>query len=159
PLEAAERSNAASLCAALAGHPLRVLQAAAIVREQGIPLESWARGIGPQALVTEMMASTDEKQRRLLVALTALPGVPLQAQHISGRAEVGDVEPSLMALTRRGLIVSSRSRHRLADLVGDWLRRTEDTSPSVHRAITYFTSWAERYRRSADTLLETADAL
>ena len=97
------------------------------------------------------MASIDEKQRRALLALAALPGVPLQALHVSGIAEVPDIEPSLMALVRRGLVVSSQSRHQLADGVGDRLRRTEDLKPWVNRAITYFTAWAERYRRSRTT--------
>ena len=153
-LDVTERSAAANLCAAIGGHPLRILQAAAVIREQGISLDGWARTISPASLITELLVSIDEKERRALLALTALPGVPLQAQHVSGIAEVTDIEPLLMTLVRRGLVVSSQSRHQLADGVGDRLRRTEDLKPWVHRAITYFTAWAERYRRSPDTLLE-----
>src|SRR6185295_14935537 len=39
PLEAAERTAAAALCTALEGHPLRVQQAAAIARDQGMSLD------------------------------------------------------------------------------------------------------------------------
>jgi NB-ARC domain len=158
-LEGTERSAAASLCAAIGGHPLRIQQAAAIVREQGRSIEGWARGIGPESLITELMASVDDKQRRALLALTALPGVPLRAQHVSGITAVSDIEPSLMSLVRRGLVVSSQSRHQLAEGVGDRLRRTEDLKPWLNRAITYFTAWVERYRRSPDTLLEESEAL
>ena len=73
-----ERSAAASLCAALGGHPLRILQAAALIRERGISLDGWTRDITPEGLITELLASLDEKQRRALLALTALPGVPLK---------------------------------------------------------------------------------
>ena len=62
-----------------------------------------------------------------------------------------DIEPALRTLARRGLVVGSESRHRLADGVADQLRRTEDLTPWVNRAITYFTAWAERYRRSRTT--------
>ena len=158
-LDATERSAAATLCAAIAGHPLRIRQAAAIIREQGISLDGWARTISPASLIQELMASIDEKQRRALLALTALPGVPLQAQHVSGIAELQDIEPLLMTLVRRGLVVGSQSRFQLADGVGDRLRRTEDLKPWVHRAITYFTAWAERYRRSPDSVLEESEAL
>src|SRR5262249_36682521 len=69
-LDVTERSAAASLCASLGGHPLRILQAAAITRERGISLDGWARDIAPERLITELMASIDEKQRRALLALT-----------------------------------------------------------------------------------------
>jgi hypothetical protein len=158
-IDVTERSTATSLCAALEGHPLRVLQAAAITRERRISLDGSARNLTPASLVAELIASIDEKQRRALLALTALPGVPLQLQHVSGIAEVPDIEPSLTTLVRRGLVVSSQSRHQLADSVGDQLRRTQDLKPWVNRAITYFTAWAERYRRNPDDLLEESEAL
>ena len=94
-----------------------------------------------------------------MLALTALPGVPLQSQHVSGIAEVTDIESSLMPLVRRGLVVSSQSRHQLAAGVADRLRRTDDLKPWVNRAITYFTAWAERHQRSANILLEESEAL
>jgi hypothetical protein len=158
-LDVTERSAAVRLCTALGGHPLQILQAAALTRERGISLDGWALDIGPESLITELMASIDERQRRALLALTALPGVPLQVQHISGIAEVTDIEPSLMALVRCGLVVRSSSRHHLADGVGDRLRRTEDLKPWANRAITYFTAWAERHRRSPHTLLDESEAL
>jgi hypothetical protein len=158
-IDVTERSTAVSLCAALEGHPLRVLQAAAIVRERGISLDGPARTLTPPSLIAELMAAIDEKQRRALFALTALPRVPLELQHISAIAEVPDIEPALMTLVRRGLVVSSQSRHQLADGVGDQLRRTQDLKPWVNRAITYFTAWAERHRRNPDDLLEESEAL
>ena len=157
-LDGAEREAAAGLCAAIGGHPLRLLQAATIIRERGLPRDGWAP-ITPQILVTELMATTDEKQRRVLLALTALPGVPLQAQHLSGIGEINDIEPALQTLVRRGLVLSSDSRYQLADGIADRLRRTEDLKPWVNRAITYFTAWAERHRRHPDSLLEESEAL
>jgi hypothetical protein len=159
PLDAAERSAATSLCATLGGNPLRLLQAAAIARERQIPFDRFPRDITPESLVTDLLASVDEKQRRAMLALTALPGVPLPVPHISGIAEIGDLESSLMTLVRRGLVVSSQYRHRLADGVSDRLRRTEDLKPWVHRAITYFTAWAERNRRNAESLSKEAATL
>jgi NB-ARC domain len=158
-LDVAERLAAASLCAAVGGHPFRVKQAAAIIREQATPLRESARTIAPDTLITELIASIDEKQRRALLALTALPGVPLQVQHVSGIAEVTDLEPSLVTLVRRGLVVSSQSRYQLADGVSDRLRRSEDLKPWLNRAITYFTAWVERNRRSPNKLIQESEAL
>ena len=158
-LDASERPAAARLCAALGGHPLRIMQAAAIIRERDVPLNAWSRDIGPERLIAELMATIDDKQRRALLALTALPGVPLKVQQVAGIAEVTEIESSLMTLVRKGLVVTSHSRHRLADGVSDRIRRTEDLKPWSNRAITYFTAWAERYRRSPGDLMEESDTL
>jgi hypothetical protein len=159
PLNEAERLTAADLCDVIGGHPLRIVQAAAIKRGGGISLTGWTSGPTPEGLLTELLAASDDKQRRALVALTALPGVPLQIQHIAGIAEVTDVEPSLMTLVRRGVVIASQSKHQLADGVSDRLRRTDDLKPAAHRAITYFTAWAERHQRNPDALLEEAETL
>jgi len=159
PLDAAERAAAAQLCANLGGHPRRIQQAAAIVRERRMSVDAALRLIGPAGPLRALLASLDDRQRRVLLSLTALPGVPLEPQHVSGIAELADVEPALQALARQGLVTTSQSRHQLAGGVGDQLRRTENLAPAANRAVTYFTSWAERYRRSAVHLLDAADAL
>ncbi len=158
-LGAAERLSADALCAELGGYPLRIMQAAALARDKADSLDAWAGGMSPPALVRQLTASIDDKQRRILLALTALPGVPLPVPHVSGIADVPDIEPSVMMLVRRGLVLGTHSRYRLADGVSDQLRRTEDPKPSANRAITYFTAWAERNRRSPDTLVFESEAL
>ena len=158
-LSTSEQSLLASLSAALEGHPLRIRQAAAVVRDRGIALEVVARDIAPARLVTELVASTDDKQRRALLAMAAMPALALPSQHVAGLAEVTDIESSLVVLVRRGLVVCAQSRYRLVDGVADQLRKTEDLKPWSNRAITYFTAWAERNRRSANTLMEDYEAL
>jgi hypothetical protein len=158
PLELSERQAVAGLCAALDGHPLRIQQAAAVVRTAAIPLDGWAR-VTPTSVLTELLASLDEKQHRAALALTALPGVPLDSHHIAAIAELIDIEPALSMLVRSGVVVTERSRYRLAAGVCDRLRRTDDLNPWLNRAITYFTAWAERHRRNANTLLDECEAL
>jgi len=157
-LDPTEQSAAAALCAAVGTNPRRIRQAAAVIREQGLSLDECSRVIA-QTPVANLMASIDDKQRRALLALAALPGVLLQTPHVCAIGEVGEIEPSLTALARRGLVVSSESRYELADGVGDRLRRTEDLKPWTNRAITYFTAWAERHQRSQDNLRQESDAL
>lgn len=158
-LTAAERTAAAALCTALDGHPLRIQQAAAIVRERACSLAAWTQHVAPDGVLADLMTSIDDRERRVLLALSALAGVPIELQHVSGIAEVTDTESSLNALVRRRLVLNSRSRYQLADGVVDRLRRTEDLKPWVNRAITYFTAWAERNRRHQETLLEASEAI
>jgi hypothetical protein len=115
--------------------------------------------VAAESVIAESLTSIDEKQRRVLLALAALAGVSLPMPHVSGIAELPDVESSLAPLVRRGLVLSVQSRYLLADGVADRLRRTEDLKPWVNRAITYFTGWAERHRRHQESLLDEADAL
>ena len=157
-LDATEREAAATLCAAVGGNPRRILQAAAVIREQGLSLHQCSRNMA-QTPIVNLLASIDDKQRRVLLALAALPGAMLQTRHVCAIAEVGEIEPSLAALVRRGLVVCSESRYELTDGVGDRLRRTEDLKPWTNRAITYFTAWAERHQRSQDNLRQESEAL
>ena len=159
PLDAAERSAAAELCAALEGHPRRILQAAAFIRRQGVPAGEWSKFVAPEGLVSEIMTSIDERERRVLLALSALTGVSLDMHHVSALAELPDVEAPLTGLVARGLVLNGQSGYRLAEGVADRLRRTGDLAPWVHRAVTYFTAWAERQRRNPEILLDASDAL
>ena len=158
-VDGGERAAATRLCESLGGHPLRILQAAALAREKRIVLDSWPGGVLPDRLLTELMKSIDERQRRALLAMTALPGVPLSIQHVSSIAEVTDLEPAIQTLIRLGLVVRSNARFQVASGVADRLRRREDLKPWVHRVITYFTAWTVRYQRHANVLLEESEAL
>lgn len=157
--DATEHAAAAEICAALAGHPLRIRHAAAIIRERGIPLDRWRDHLTPDGLIAELLTGIDERQRRVLFTLAALPTVSLDLQQVSGIAELTDVESVLAMLGRRHLVASHESRYRLVDGVADRLRRTGDLKPSINRAITYFTAWADRHRRNHEQLFETCDVL
>jgi hypothetical protein len=159
PLEDGERRAAAALCAALNGHPRRILLAAGLLRDRRGLLDAWADRITPENLIAESLASLNPQQRRILLVLTALPGVPIPAHHIAGIAELSDIESQLAALLQRALVIGTHSGHRLADGVGDQLRRTEELRPWINRAITYYTAWAERYRRDPHALLDESEAL
>lgn len=159
PIEESERRTAANLCAALNGHPQRILLAAGLLRDRGGLLDAWVDDITPEKLIAESIESLNPKQRRILLVLAALPGLPIPAQHIAGIAELADIDSLLAALRQRALVTGAPSGHRLAYGVGDRLRRTEDVNPWINRAITYYTSWAERYRRDFHALLDESEAL
>ena len=159
PLDVSEQPAAAALCAAIEGHPSRILQAAASIRRHGLSAGGWPKYTTPDGPVADLLASIDDKERRVLLALSALSPAGIEVRHVSALAEVPDVETAIASLAARALAVSDQSRYRLADGVRDRLRRTADLMPSVHRAITYFTAWAERQRRNRGTVLDASDAL
>ncbi len=109
PLDETERSAAAALCSALGGNPLRIRQAAAVIREQGCSLDGSTDAL-TQSPVADLIAGTDEKGRRVLLALAGLPGVPLRPVHLAAIAQAPDIEASLTELVRRGLVVRGLAR-------------------------------------------------
>ena len=159
PLEPSERSPAARLCVALGGHPLRILRAAAVIRDCNVPIGEQVKDLVPDRLLGSVMAPLDHREQRVLMAMAALRGAPLAVQHISNIADLPNIGPLLLPLVRRGLVVRSEARYRLTEGVADRLQRTHDLKPSINRAITYFGGWAERHRRNANVLLEDSAAL
>jgi hypothetical protein len=163
PLTSEERTAAQTLCTALDGHPLRLLQAAAMAREEGrslVEVAHQAQIPSPaEALTTETLNSLQEPERRILAALAALGGAPLPAEHLVALTGLADAAPVLEALQRRGLVQAHSPRYSLAGALSDYLQQVWDLSPWAERALAHFTSWAERHRSAPDYLLEEADAI
>ena len=164
PLTVEERPAAQALCTALDGHPLHILQAASMTREEGHPLVEIAqrvRSVSPdKALTAQVLASLPEPGRRVLAALAVLNGASLKADHLSELTGLPDVTPVLETLLQRGLIQAHSPRYTLTGTLEQDLRqRALNLTPWAERALAYFTTWAERHRTATDRLLEEADAI
>ncbi|MDY6877922.1 MAG: hypothetical protein SWK90_17205 [Chloroflexota bacterium] len=163
PLTPEERPAAQALCTALERHPLRLLQAVALAREEGLSLTEVARRTQTpsptNALTTQVLASLSESEQRVLAALAALGDVPLNTEHLAALAGLADVVPTLETLMRHGLVQTHSPRYSLAGALGEDLQQMWDLTPWAERALTHFTTWAERHRSATDRLLEEADAI
>jgi hypothetical protein len=163
PLTSEERPVAQDICTALEGHPLHIIQAAAIAREEGRPLAEVARQAQTPslagALTTLALASLAEPERRALAALAALSGAPLSADHLAILTGLADAAPVLEALQRRGLVQAHSPRYSLTGTLGQDLQRAWNLNPWAERALAYFTAWAEGQRQTPDRLLAEADAI
>ena len=163
PLTPEERTAAQNLCTALEGHPLRLLQAAAMAREEGRSLAEVARRTqipSPvEALTAETLNALPKPERQVLAALAALGGAPLPADHLAALAGLPNVAPALETLLRRGLVQAHSPRYSLAGALGEDLQQMWDLTPWAERTLAYFTTWAERHRSASDRLLEEADAI
>lgn len=127
PLTEVETAAAGTLCTAVKGHPLRLLQAAARSRADGGAL---AAGEPP--------APTDDRSRRVLGVL-ALVGAPLTAAQAATIAGVSDVQPVLDGLAERKLIRVEADRYTPA-ATGESLLSATEASATQARALEYFSS-------------------
>ncbi|MDY7039533.1 MAG: NB-ARC domain-containing protein, partial [Chloroflexota bacterium] len=162
PLTPEERIAVQNLCTALDGHPLCLLQAAAMVREEGSPLAEVARRTQSpspaEALASEALKSLPETERQVLAVLAALGDAPLHADHLAALAGLADAVPILETLQRRGLVQAHSPRYSLAGALGEYLRQVEDLAPWAERALARLTTWAEEQQAPA-RLLEEAEAI
>jgi hypothetical protein len=163
PLTPEERPAAQALCTALDGHPLRLIQAAALVREPGHSLAEVAHQVQSaspsEALMAQILASLSEPEQRILAALATLGGAPLSTEHLAALTGLADAAPVLETLLRRGLVQTDSPRYSPTGTLGEYLQQMWDLSPLAERALAYFTAWAEQHRSAPDHLLEETDAI
>jgi len=161
PLTPEERPAVQSLCTALDGHPLRLLQAAAMAREEGRSLAEVARRTQTpspaEALTAEALNSLPKPERQVLAVLAALSGASLPAEHLAALTGLADAAPVLEVLQRRGLVQAHSPHYSLAGTLDEDLQQMWDLTPWAERALAHFTTWAEGQR--SVTVLEEADAI
>ena len=156
PLAAEEGLAFESLYGRLQGRPLRVIQAAAQVRE-GWPLAE-AVPVEP-GTIRKTLAPLPEEEKSILSVLTALGGGPVGAAHLGLLADVPDLAPAVNSLLERKLIQAYSPRYSLAGDLAALLSETWDLNPWRARALAYFTSWAETRRTQPETLREEMGVL
>lgn len=163
PLTSEERTAAQGLCTTLGCHPMHLLQAAAVAREENRSLAEVARRTQApspaEALTAETLNPLQEPERQILALLAALDGAPLSAEHLAALTGLADVTPVLETLMRHGLVQAHSPRYSLAGGLGEYLQQVWDLTPWGERLLAYFTTWAEGHRSATDRLLEAADAL
>jgi hypothetical protein len=161
-LTSRERPVAQNLCTGLKGHPLRLIQVAAMVREEGrslVDLSGQAQAPSPaEALRAETLAGLSGAERKLVAALAFLDGAPVHAEHLSRLAGLADAAPMLDRLLRRGLVQVHSPRYSLTGELNQFLQQTWDLTPWGKQALAYFARWAEK-QRDPDPLLDEADAI
>ena len=163
PLTPEERPAAQALCTALDGNPLRILQAAAMVREEGRSLTEVSRRIQAPSpadtLTAEILKGLPESKRQVLAALAALNGAPLHVDHLAALTGIANITPTLEALQSRNLVQAHSPRYSLTGTLGDDLRHQWDLNQWAERAMAHFTAWAEENRSPPDRLLAETDVI
>jgi hypothetical protein len=158
PLTPEEQPVAQALCADLEGHPLRLIQIAAEMREEERTLsETDTRekvASPPQALDT-----LPTPERQILAALAALGNTPIHSNHLTALLETPHIVPLLQSLLRRGLVQTHGSRYSLTGDLDKALWKAWDLTSWAERALAHFIGWAEGLQQDPNQLLEDADAI
>ncbi len=157
-----ERDQVKALCLSMGGHPLRILQAAALVRERNLPIAdllAQAHTKLPEQAVTNAAVNTlTETQKRILAILAASGGAVISLDHLLALTSDPEVQAAARGLVNLGLVQAHSPRYSLrgdlvATLAASWnLTSWEDT------LINYFVNWVAQ-QPSQMLMEESAEAL
>src|SRR5215213_9803826 len=165
PLGDEDRTIVHQLYPSLKGHPLRLLQLSALVRDEGISLAEVAErlqqhaGSVGEALTGQVLATGSEDEQRVLAALAVPMGASVGEEHLNELAGVADARAALASLQRRKLVQAHSPRYSLTGSLEEALREEWDLTPWNERADVHFATWAEEQRHAPGRVLEEADAI
>lgn len=112
-----------------------------------------------EATVRQGLAPLPDEEKRVLSALAAVGGGPVEGVHLAVLADVPDPRPALDALVARQLVAAHSPRYSLTGNLASLLPSLWDLSPWRERALAYFLPWAEARREDSAALLAEAVAL
>lgn len=160
-LTGAERPHAERLCASLGYNPLRILRAAAQLREEQRGLAA----VGELDQPASAGATQDERtlaaltaaEREVVELLAAVPGTALDEQHLAALAHQADANAVVRGLVARRVVEGDPPRYRLAAGLAGAVARSR--LPQVQTAmLDYFTRRAESLRDQPEKLSADLDA-
>ncbi len=175
-LSGAERAEAEQLCAALAGHPLRIQQAALLAQEQRQSLAAIAAQLQAQAAAgaavaeqiapataatvveQKVLASVTEPERRVLAALHVLGGGPVRAEILAGLTNSADLQAALVKLQERRLLEERNAGYALAGGLAQAVEQSADLTTARVQALDWFAQWAEARQAEPRKVAEAAPA-
>ena len=161
-LTAEERPTVQRLCRALEGHPLSLIQAAALMREQGGPpgaLAEMARSpAAAEPLTARAVDALSEPEQRVLALLAALEQAPLHSRHVGALTGVSDVDSVLQSLEQRGL-AKAHSPSYSATVSLPERRQAYDPAAWREQALDHLTLHAESHRDAPELLPDDLQAM
>jgi RecA/RadA recombinase len=147
-----ERTSVETFATAVVGNPLKIVQAAARCRDEGVD----PRNLPIAGLVR--LEDLSGEERRALELLTALGGAAAHIDHVENIIGVRDLAAVLEALERRGLIRSGSPWY--AAVTGRAAHGVDGDAPLWRqRARRYFADWVMHHPRDLGLVILNADAL
>ncbi|MEC4883348.1 MAG: choice-of-anchor D domain-containing protein, partial [Scytonema sp. PMC 1070.18] len=157
------------LCVALEGHPLDILQAVAMTREENRSLAEVVKlaqsSSRKKFLLKHLLGSLNKPQKWILSLLAALISlVALAAKQISDISNISaetalKVEPILESLQQRHLVQLDGDHYRIADNLVEVLHQEWNLTSCTEQILKYFTNWVQQYQELPKHLLQEADVV
>lgn len=148
-LQPNEEKDAERLCAALGGHPRRLMQMAALIRHHHVSLDELVQqlqqGTVPEAIILKSVSSLPESDRRVIAILAAFAGTPIHELHISPLVDLDSVTDQLTNLVDRGLVWTDNNVYRLADNLWNPLQQHWNLTPWLDQSLSYFKTWLRQF--------------
>lgn len=161
-LSAEERFTAQRLAAAVNGHPLQLLQLAALARNSRHTLSEILPLVqaptSERAFISHTLASLSELERRILAALATV-NTPLHEKPLALIVGQPDLHTSLESLQRQGLVQQHSPRYSLTGDLAAQLALLWDLEPWRIRALEVLTTWAEGQQTTTEDLCAESDAI
>lgn len=158
-----EEQVAPILCSALEGHPLHLLQVAAIIRDKQCALPELVHHLqqdkADKALAGRIIASLSGPERQVMGLLAATNGAPLHEEHLIALTGRSDLASLLESLLERKLIQAHSPRYSLTGTLDQRWSQIWDLSPVREEILVYLIRWAEQRQQLPDRLLEEMAAL
>ncbi|NJR52068.1 MAG: hypothetical protein HC780_23330 [Leptolyngbyaceae cyanobacterium CSU_1_3] len=152
-----ERLKAAeSIWQILQGHPHRLLQTAAMLREDKASLLQVADQLeegGERSLTRMILTTLPKTQRWIVAALVAMREVGLLSEQVAAITGPPNPQPSLQALVKRYLVQIEGHRYRLSPSLVEVLQDDFNPTPWMERVLGYLVPWAEMHRLTPEALL------
>jgi Abnormal spindle-like microcephaly-assoc'd, ASPM-SPD-2-Hydin len=162
PLTGEELVPVRRLIAAVDGQPLHLRQAAALIREQGMPPEQIARTAerDPEGLDRLSIHELAGPERRALAVLALAAGASMPADLVGVMGDIASSGESLGLLHQRGLAERHSDRFGLPVCKADGYRQLLLSELHLGAALRELVDWlAERDPTSADSLSAAGAAL
>lgn len=145
-----EAGGARALAAVVAGNPLRLRQALAVVRDDparlGAVAQHLAGGDAPRILTRQALAGLGEPEQRVVATLALPRNASLRLTDLDALAGVGRVERIVDELIRRGLASREGDRCRLVEPVAGEVEAAWPLGSLRTAALTYIADWAGKKR-------------
>ena len=155
-LEGAERADAATICHALDGHPLKIRQFAADARRSGRPLsELRAEGASRQGLLQQ--ANLDEE--RILRLLALLDGASIGEERLAELTGLSNAAEVAARLVDKRLVRAHSPRYSVDSGLAEEVASLWPVTEDEEWVLTAVARWAESNRLEFGQLAEELDAL
>ena len=152
-----QKKTIESLWNLLQGNPQRLLQVAALAREDKLSLETVLSQLQSdeleQSLTRLILAALPKPQRWIMAVLVAMGGTGLLPEQIAVITGPPNPLPSLQALVQRHLLQIEGHYYCLSSSLVEVLQEVSNSTPWMEKVLAYLLPWAEDHQRSPKTLL------